>query len=514
MKRWFVILASMGALLWAAGHGQSHAQGPGWLLFNGLDFSVSSGDSVAEYKEHPRITTRLAQAAGALSTALQADQIAELSQIMLGLARFDDQARVETYITLDEVTENTLGSLLSAGVDIEIYDEGQRLVQAWVPVGQVQTLADLPFVQFIDLPDYGVSNAGSVTTQGDGVIRADLVRAQGITGSGVKIGVISDGVNNMTSSIASGDLPPSGIIMPAAPLTGGGISLNSPLPGATVFTSAPVSRPDLATGSEGTAMLEIIHDIAPGAQLFFAPGFTTTLGYQRAVRWLLSQGVKVMGDDIGYFNVGPYDGTSVVSQEASAAVANGSSYFVSVGNEAQHHYQGHFTDSDGDGLHEFDVSLGLPGLNDAGETLNATVQPGVTIIINLQWNDPFGASTNGYDLCVHDPADVPSSPLFCSMNLQTGSQNPTENLAITRNAPTPGTLGIRINRVGAAAPRMFDLFVRFTGGGTMNEFIVSEGSVPNKSDAGGGVVSVGAVNWQTPTVIEPSVHVGRRMTAG
>jgi len=420
---------------------------------------------------------------------------------MSGFARFDRQGRIEVYITLEIVTEGSLDDLRNAGVEIEIYDASQRLVQGWVLSTQLQVVADLPLVRFIDLPNYGVTNAGSVTTEGDAVIRADVMRAAGMTGIGVKLGVISDGINGLTSSVASGDLPASGITMPAAPLTGGGISLDSPLPGATVFTSTPAGRSDLTTGSEGRALLEIVHDIAPGAQLFFAPGITSSLGFQRAVRWLVAQGVKVIADDILFFNAGLYDGTSVVSQEASAAVAGGTSYFVAVGNYARQHYQGLFTDTDGDTFHEFDVSLGLSRIDNAGETLNVTVQPGETVFFNLQWNDPFGASTNDYNLCVHDPADIPSSPLFCSMNPQTGIQNPTEGLAITRSPspPTPGTLGVRINKVGMAAPRVFDLFIL---GGVMNEFRVPEGSVPNKGDAGGGVISVGAVNWQTPTIIE------------
>lgn len=246
-------------------------------------------------------------------------------------------------------------------------------------------------------------------------------------------------------------------------------------------------------------MLEIIHDIAPDAQLFFAPG-GTTLADQRAIRWLKSQGVQVITDDHTFFNAGPYDGTSAVSREASNAVADGVSYIAAVGNFAQQHYRGLFTDTDGDTFHEFDASLGLPRVDSAGETLNVTVQPFATVIIVLQWNDPFGSSTNNYDLCVHDPADIPAAaPLFCSATLQTGTQNPTEVLAITRFAPTPGSLGVSIHRVGGAAPRVFDLFILE---GTMNEFVVPGGSIPNKSDAGGGVISVGAVNWQTPDAIE------------
>ncbi len=503
MRRGLLPVATVALLLLGTWPWRSAAGTSGWLFSNGPGILATGEGPGPESKVDPKIASRVMQAAGvasALSQA-QADQFAYLTRPMAALARFDQRERIEIYITLEEVTERALTDLRNAGVEIEIYDAAQRLVQGWALVTQLQAVADLPAVSFIDLPNYGVTNSGSVTTQGDAVIQGDEVRAVGMTGSGVKIGVISDGISGLTSSVSSGDLPASGITMPAAPLTGGGISLDSPLPGANVFTSTPVGRSDLTTGSEGRAMLEIIHDLAPGAQLFFAPNGGTSLAYQRSVRWLVAQGVKVVADDVLFFNVGPYDGTSAVSLEAAAAVAGGTSYFVAVGNYAERHYQGLFTDTDGDTFHEFDVSLGLPRVDNAGETLNVRVQPGATVEIFLQWNDPFGASTNDYDLCVHDPADIPSSFLFCSTNSQTGTQNPTEVLVIMRSASAsgPGTLGVRINKVGMAAPRVFDLFIF---GGVMNEFIVSAGSVPNKADAGGGVISVGAVNWQTPDVIE------------
>ncbi|HLC21310.1 MAG TPA: hypothetical protein VJM10_04280, partial [Candidatus Methylomirabilis sp.] len=474
MKPDLVLVVTVALLLLGTWPGSSAAGTSDWLFPNGPGISAPGEGPGPESKGDPKIASRVMQGvrvASALSRA-QADQRAYLTRLMAGFARFDQQGRLEVYITVEEVAEGSLTALRNAGVDIEIYDASQRLVQGWVSTAQLQVIADLPAVRFIDLPSYGVTNAGSVTTQGDAVIHADQLRALGMTGSGVKVGVSSDGINGLTSSITSGDLPDAGITMPAAPLTGGGISLDSPLPGATVFTSTPVGRSDLTTGSEGRAMLEIMHDVAPGARLFFAPGFTSSLGFQRAVRWLVAQGVRVIADDVVFFNAGLYDGTSVVAQEAAAAVASGTSYFVAVGNYARQHYQGLFTDTDGDTFHEFDVSLGLPRVDNAGETLNVTVQPGETIDILLQWNDPLGASTNNYNLCVHDPADVPSSPIDCSLDLQTGTQNPTEALAITRSpsASGPGTLGVRINKVGMAAPREFDLFLF---GGAMNEFIVS-----------------------------------------
>jgi len=40
----------------------------------------------------------------------------------------------------------------------EMYDRAQYLVQAWIPLDKIAEVADLNFVKFLDLPDYGVTN--------------------------------------------------------------------------------------------------------------------------------------------------------------------------------------------------------------------------------------------------------------------------------------------------------------------------------------------------------------------
>ena len=53
----------------------------------------------------------------------------------------------------------------------------------------------------------GRTATGSVTSEGDAAARADLVRGLGYDGSGIVVGIISDGIDHAASARASGDLP-------------------------------------------------------------------------------------------------------------------------------------------------------------------------------------------------------------------------------------------------------------------------------------------------------------------
>ncbi len=65
---------------------------------------------------------------------------------------------LQVYIQVVEVSEATLADLRGLGVTVEITDPAQRLVQARVPPAQLETVANVPGVTFIRLPDYGISN--------------------------------------------------------------------------------------------------------------------------------------------------------------------------------------------------------------------------------------------------------------------------------------------------------------------------------------------------------------------
>src|SRR5207245_2084188 len=187
------------------------------------------------------------------------------------------------------------GTLVQLGMTIERTDAGQKLIQGRLPIAALRAAADLPDVMSVRAPARAVLRAGSVTSQGDSILGGPSLRSTyGADGSNVRVGLISDGMEGLAASQASGDLP----------------AVNT-----TTCNKAPSGTPtDAGAGAEGTAMSEIVHDLAPGAEIWFGYfNFTsgTELDFEAAVN-CLAQNTDVVLDDVGWFGVGPYDGSSSV----------------------------------------------------------------------------------------------------------------------------------------------------------------------------------------------------------
>ena len=120
---------------------------------------------------------------------------------------------------------------------------------------------------------------GAATTQGDVAHRAAEARNFfGVTGAGVNIGVLSDSVRFLEQSQASGDLPNDVTVLPGQ--------------------SGIDPTPPFVDIGEGTAMLEIIHDLAPGAKLFFATAFNSAQSFADNIRALRAAGCHIIVDDV------------------------------------------------------------------------------------------------------------------------------------------------------------------------------------------------------------------------
>ena len=441
--------------------------------------------------------------------------------------RLTPDGEVQVYILVSDLAE--IDDLAAFGVSIERTSEELRMVQAWIPVDALRDLSSLPLVEHVGLPNYPYLNAGSIETEGDAVLKSDELRTVlGIDGTGVTIGVISDGVAGLATSQGLGDLPD--------------VDTST----CNVVPQSPTS-PD--AGAEGTAMLEIIHDIAPGAALMFGHfGFNyngTDLDFADAVDCLAAN-ADIVVDDIGFFNAGPYDGTSFLSQNTADAL-NGPGpirgYFTAVGNMAQQHYQEPYQPSTtilavadivpefplppGDTWiqHEFDATGGPKGTKHAGaEPAPAphnriVLKPGGDVTIFLVWDDPWGTAPNDYDVFIREDGDV----YICSGEFQADEDGVFSLPAEGCSWPNPSSADVELdiiigNYLGEAAPVEFDMFILCNGcsdlgNGNALDFNTAGSSVPNQSDAGGSpasVISLGAVFHGNPAAIEP--YSGRGLT--
>ena len=514
------------------------------------------GEPQVKVIKHPKLSTPLATLARAVPQDTTATPQGEQARppvgfaiallpksvrdaVHTGMMHLSNDGYVQVYIRVSEISGDNLQALKSAGATLELHESKRNIVQARVPANRLEAIAALSFVKSIRLPEYGFPNVGSVTTEGDAILNADDVRNSfGVDGTGVTVGVISDGIAGifatgcttcgsvLGSPLDTGDLPISTGIRNAGVLTStsGGLIAQS-------FRADGDLEAGLAgapTGAEGTAMLEIVHDLAPGAQLRFA-NFATSLEFNQAVDFLADNSDVVI-DDIGFFGA-PYDGTSSVSANTGTEFNDDTNpiraYFTAVGNEANKHYQDTFVDSTVDGqpftglpgnLHLFQ-SPGTNGNADCFGVGSDVVDAiflfdvstfggaGSSVDVFLVWNDPFGASGNDYDLFLlrSDTLAVVAQ----SIDPQDGNDLPVEFLSFSNTTGLDQVFFIVIqNFNNLAAFVEFDMFIRGApalGGSCTNfennNFNTVFSSVPAQSDSGGtpvSVMSAGAIDAADP----------------
>lgn len=260
----------------------------------------------------------------------------------------------------------------------------------------------------------------------------------------------------------------------------------------------------ITVGAEGTALMEIIHDIAPDAQLFFA-NFNTTLEFLQAKKWLVGQGVDIICDDIGVFGEGPLDGTSPNSMLNANITRMGIDYVTAVGNFQQFHIRSRYTENPFNpiGVHNFRLPATAA---QQGDTSFDMIMPrGEFYIITLVWQNQFDNPIDDLDIFLLDSRRLDiAQPLAFSVDSQgpaaLGLNAPVENIFFNHTiGPTEISLVITrkeqqpVNRPGP----VFDVFFWY---GFQNvvfrepQYMTPYGAITNNNDAAGDVISVGAIN--------------------
>ena len=104
--------------------------------------------------------------------------------------------------------------------------------------------------------------------------------------------------------------------------------------------------PDITGGGEthGTACAEVVHDVAPGAELYFANAGTPE-ELREAVTWFVEQGVEVISHSIAW-PLGGGDGKGPIHDVVRLARENGVTWVNAAGNFAQGYWGGYWSDPD------------------------------------------------------------------------------------------------------------------------------------------------------------------------
>jgi hypothetical protein len=415
-------------------------------------------------------------------------------------------------------------------------------VGGWLPVSQLDAATARAEVHAIRaaMPH---TRSGAVTSEGDYAQHSDVLRsANALTGAGVTVGVISDSfdcysvyaANNVTASgaagyasngflataatdVSTGDLPSSVNVLEEAQAGNGGC-MNYGAP-----TQLPLT-------DEGRAMLQIVHDVAPGASLAFYTGenseadFANGIGKLAAAVSTGGAGAKVIADDIGYFDE-PFFQDGEVAQAIDAAVAQGVAYFSAAGNDGTLAYDNvaptfatlsTTAPNSGEHLLNFDpssatVTTSLP-------VTIASLVPGEYLAIVVEWDQPYvtgapnsGGATSQIDLCVTGGSSGPDQIIDYDGNTATCSGpnavgSDSYQVMIVGNPANAGgntaveNLNIVIGLAnGTQAPGHVKVVVEDDGAGsTINAFQTNSATLQGHPGAAGAAAVGAAFYFNTP----------------
>ncbi len=339
--------------------------------------------------------------------------------------RADDQDRVlVTMLPSPGFTTANVDSAVAAVGGIFIVAKTPQVraapfVEAWVPVHLLKAFAARPEVGGIRRILDPVLNTGSVESLGVSRLRADVSTSLlSATGSGIKVGVMSDDCASgaggyLDSSIRTGDIDSNFISL---------------------------SDPDSVSGShEGLAMSQIVQDVAPKAQIYFATADNTHTEFEDDMYALANAGCRVICDDVQYLDEPVFQDGDLALTVDTLCANYGVVYVSSAGNQAFASNYQTYANMSGTGAMAGKNVFDFTG---SGSEYLPVALVHYPIDLELQWDDPWGSSKNNYNLYLIDTGK--DSIVASSTSVQPSYPFPLEFLEYY--PPSAGTYYIAIER--------------------------------------------------------------------
>jgi hypothetical protein len=447
-------------------------------------------------------------------------------------------------VLIDAITKGDPQRLKAAlvGLGLQRASQYSNDVGGWLPVDQLDAATALTEVHAIRAAMMR-TKSGAVTSQGDYAQNSDIVRsANSLNGAGITVGVLSDsydcypvyasngvpagGLNgyanngfNTTAAgdMATGDLPASVNLVST--------TTNPPEPGEAdcMAYGAPLQLP---FGDEGRAIMQIIHDVAPGAGLAFHTAEDSEADFAAGIEALAAPvasgggGAKVIVDDVGYFDE-PFFQDGLVAQAVNAVEASGVAYFSSAGNNGVLGYDNNApsfaTPGTGQNANELLLNFNQQPGGAVSTVLPVSIPaliPGEFVPIVVEWDQPYitgapnsGGATNQIDLCVQGPSGDIINNLLPDGNLGSGTctglnalhLDPVQvvlvyNPANAAGNSKPETVNIVVGLAnGSTPPGRIKVVVEDDGAGSqITQFATNSGTLQGHPSAVG-AAAVGAV---------------------
>jgi subtilisin family serine protease len=371
-------------------------------------------------------------------------------------------------------------------------------VSGRAPLAALADMAATPGLKFLK-PTLAMALAGSVTSQGDRSLRANRARAEsGATGRGVRVGVLSDSYNCLL-----------GPFEPGAPFTRAAQDIASgDLPADVLLLKDLSDVQSSDCSDEGRAMMQLVHDVAPGSPQAFYTAFESQEDFAAGIRALAAAGSKVIVDDVIYF-AEPMFEDGIIAQAVDDVHDDGVAYFSSAGNDARASYESRLRLTNVAGIpfpqHDF-----APGR--AVDTLqHATASAGSVTLLSFQWDQPslvangkrgaqgdldlyfYDADGNFIELCSPDP-----NQLVCQIpGFEANIGGDAIEIPLMVNLSTediPVQIGIELFD---GTPPNYIKYVWFDldlGVFTVDEFDTASGTTYGHANAAG-AEAVGAAAW-------------------
>ncbi|MCB2153662.1 S8 family serine peptidase [bacterium] len=248
-----------------------------------------------------------------------------------------EQSEIQIYVHLRTKAEPIIKELESMGLEVEAVSPGRPIVQGYADLSVLELLAAHPEVRQISLPNYGTATSGPIESEGDSQQGTVWIRNQeNVNGDGVIVGVVSNGLYWDGEGAACDSLFHYDDELPLSPWDNcGQIPTNGWYGGIRIFPNSWISHevdPDFKDMSmnpfpEGSAIMEVIHDVAPGATMIYADG-RTDVYLELARLFMQYNDADIVVENMVYAGAGRYDGSSWISRSATDIARNTNTPFI------------------------------------------------------------------------------------------------------------------------------------------------------------------------------------------